>query len=329
MRAVLSSITLMALLISAANTHAISTCQGKFINPLTDICWSCLFPITIGSTKVVSGNHADTKNPNSMVCSCKMGHSTRYGLSMGFWEPISLVDVTRTPFCFVNMAGLKLPAGHFYPKGNARTQVEKKEVFYHVHWYHYPLLSLLKLLTEFTCMEMGDWDLLYLTELDPLWNDDLLSFIISPESMLFANPVAQAACAVDAVAASTKHPIDSLFWCMGAQGSSYPLTGTVLGQSGGVQASTLLAERMAFKLHRFRILPDSDSKKLCRMRHKLIIPKSRYRYQMTYPIASSNEPNGCKPFGHSTAIWGSGREFPYKGEDFGYLIFRKRNCCAL
>ncbi|WP_422822808.1 TraU family protein [Vibrio fluvialis] len=27
-------------------------------------------------------------------------------------------------------------------------------------------------------------------------------------------------------------------------------------------------------------------------------------------------------------MWGAGREFPYKGEDFTYLIWRKRTCCA-
>ncbi|WP_234000704.1 TraU family protein, partial [Erythrobacter sp. HI0019] len=23
-------------------------CTGSFVNPITDICWSCLFPISIG-----------------------------------------------------------------------------------------------------------------------------------------------------------------------------------------------------------------------------------------------------------------------------------------
>jgi conjugal transfer pilus assembly protein TraU len=28
-------------------------------------------------------------------------------------------------------------------------------------------------------------------------------------------------------------------------------------------------------------------------------------------------------------LWGSGKEFPYQGEDFGYLVWRKRSCCLL
>ncbi|MGH6977792.1 MAG: hypothetical protein ACRED4_00630, partial [Brevundimonas sp.] len=24
------------------------TCSGRFVNPITDVCWSCLFPLTLG-----------------------------------------------------------------------------------------------------------------------------------------------------------------------------------------------------------------------------------------------------------------------------------------
>ena len=27
-------------------------CTGKFVNPITDICWSCLFPVSIGGLKI-------------------------------------------------------------------------------------------------------------------------------------------------------------------------------------------------------------------------------------------------------------------------------------
>lgn len=35
----------------------------------------------------------------------------------------------------------------------------------------------------------------------------------------------------------------------------------------------------------------------------------------------------CQPYGRTTIIWGSLREIPETGEDFGYAIFRKRDCC--
>ncbi|KJW06043.1 traU family protein [Orientia tsutsugamushi str. UT144] len=47
---------------------------------------------------------------------------------------------------------------------------------------------------------------------------------------------------------------------------------------------------------------------------------------MTYPIP---ETKSCKSIGQTEATWQAGREFPVNGEDFGYLIWRKRDCCLL
>ncbi|WP_196490274.1 TraU family protein, partial [Erythrobacter donghaensis] len=38
-------------------------CTGKFVNPITDICWSCLFPISIGGLKIWPSSRPDTSNP--------------------------------------------------------------------------------------------------------------------------------------------------------------------------------------------------------------------------------------------------------------------------
>ncbi|MDP2024069.1 MAG: TraU family protein, partial [Hydrogenophaga sp.] len=27
-------------------------------------------------------------------------------------------------------------------------------------------------------------------------------------------------------------------------------------------------------------------------------------------------------------IWGAGKEYPVMGEDFAFMLFRKRNCCV-
>jgi hypothetical protein len=41
-----------------------ANCQGRFVNPLTDICWSCLFPMTIGGANVSGPGFEDTPNPS-------------------------------------------------------------------------------------------------------------------------------------------------------------------------------------------------------------------------------------------------------------------------
>ena len=33
-------------------TAAGPTCSGKFVNPITDVCWSCLFPLSVGALRI-------------------------------------------------------------------------------------------------------------------------------------------------------------------------------------------------------------------------------------------------------------------------------------
>jgi conjugal transfer pilus assembly protein TraU len=48
-------------------------------------------------------------------------------------------------------------------------------------------------------------------------------------------------------------------------------------------------------------------------------------------VCSSDLINGkcCQNLGESSILWGSAKEFPIAGEDFAYLLFRKRNCCMI
>ncbi len=331
------NLILLFILFSVSSAKAI--CHGSFINPITDVCWSCLFPMSIGSMEPFSGSVPDTKNPSSPICSCVAPPLVfrRIGITVGYWEPIALVDVTRHPGCMVNLGGISFPLGSETSAGHAESaNSDINSSFYYVHWYIYPLIYWLSILTDFACLDKAGFDVAYLTELDPTWDDDELAFFINPEVAVFANPVAQAACAADAIKSAVGLPIDTLFWCAGSHGSMYPLDGRVQEHVGGVAASTLLAERMTYKMHRELLLWDSTGKSsdkvdlkeslVCRQYPTPILPKSRYRYQMVSPLPTTGS-RGCFPFGRTTAIWGAGKEFPYKGEDFGYLIWRKRNCC--
>lgn len=306
-----------------------ANCVGKFVNPITDICWSCIFPITIGGMRV-SASGEDTENPRTPICRCPITIPPyiRVGFPISFWEPARLVDVTRTPYCLVSLGGISLMDRGIQGRGSVSNNSgnRMRHSFYHVHWYIYPLIYWLELLTDFICIEKASFDVAYITELDPLWNDDETAFILNPEAVLFGNPIAQAACAADCITASAGFAHDFLFWCAGCQGSLYPFTGTVSGHSGGVQASLLATERMIAKLHREGLLRGYvGADALCDKYPMPIIRKSQYKTQMVYPIPSTIK--GCHPLGRSEALWAMGKEFPYQGEDFGYLIWRKRNCC--
>lgn len=304
------------------------SCQGKFINPITDICWKCLFPISIGSTRVTNSDAPDTPNTGSPVCTCPA--PPRVGVKVGFWEPVRMVDVTRTPFCFVSLGGKKMSLGVNVGKTSVKRDKQgMKSSSYHVHWYISPVIYILNLIMDFVCLEASSFDVGYITELDPTWQDDELAFILNPEAIFFANPVAQMACAADCVSTSAGLPLDPLFWCAGCQGSMYPFSGHVSAHTGGVQASLLLAERFTYKLHRMGILWGSiGDNALCAKYPMPIMVKSQYRAQMTYPRPTTKGKYCCNPYGRTTSFWEAGREFPYKGEDFAYMIWRKRRCCA-
>ena len=323
-----------ALLLCAALPRAAvaQACTGRFVNPLTDVCWECLFPISIGSVGIGSAAGApDTPNPSSPLCYCGTP-IPRIGLSIGLWAPARLIDVSRTPYCFSNLGGLTVDPG--LPAGRGRTGSSGGDgssgSVWHVHYYVYPLLSWIGALLDMACLESGGLDVAWISELDPTWNDEELAFLLNPEAVLFTDLPAQAACAADCTAATTGLPRDELFWCAGCQGGMYPLTGTVSAHVGGVQASLLAAERMVFRLHRLGLaLGTSGSAALCAAYPMPIMKKSQYRWQMSQPVPATSPTSGCNPTGRSSVLWESLRELPVSGENFGYLLFRKRNCCAL
>ena len=152
-------------------------CQGRFVNPITDICWECMFPMSIGNATVSSGSLPDTENPSSPIQFCPVPPPVfqRIGLAIGFWEPFALTDVTRAPFCMVNLGGVSISAGKLGSGGGKRQAADNTGAFYHVHWYKYPLTWWLNIITDLGCLQGGDMDIGYLSELDPTWDDSSLA----------------------------------------------------------------------------------------------------------------------------------------------------------
>lgn len=63
-----------------------------------------MFPISIGSSPVVHGTRVDTDNPSNSICECpgKIAGLPQIGMTIGLWEGIRLIDVTKALFCFEN-----------------------------------------------------------------------------------------------------------------------------------------------------------------------------------------------------------------------------------
>lgn len=305
------------------------SCHGRIPNPVTDIAWAAIFPIKIGGTTIASNGQEDAGSSAPAICTCPIPVPPwfRIGLGISFWEPARVSEVVTTPMCSPILGGTNLGAvGNLIKRGSADTKNENRDGFFHVHWFLFPVTNWMNILTDTVCITPEDFDIAMISELEPTWGDDELAAIFAPEGALFANPIAQAACAADCIAATVGFPLTELFWCAGCQGSVYPLSGNVINHESGIQASLLATQRMHAKLHRAGIAWDMNSPAtMCMPLPLPIINKRSYKTQMMYPI-----PNVlmAHPYGRSEAVWSAGHEFPVAGEDFSYLIWRRRLCCA-
>ncbi|MBA3814167.1 MAG: TraU family protein [Alphaproteobacteria bacterium] len=69
---------------------ASTTCSDRFVNPITNIRWSCLFPISIGPVNISrSGRKIQEISPPTPLHLPKEWY-TRSRHPIGFWEPARL-----------------------------------------------------------------------------------------------------------------------------------------------------------------------------------------------------------------------------------------------
>lgn len=305
-------------------TSALWSCTGTWVNPVTNVAWNCVFPISISGALL--GTDSDTpKEDVGLICCCKKGAVPLVGVPIGFWEPALLVDVTRHPLCFVGLNGLNLSKTI---KGfGPYLHVEGKNAFYHTHIYRYPLFAILGILGNVGCYTERELEIVYLSEFDMTWHDDVLARFLEEDSQMLGSPVMQTSCAADCLAANSGLPIDRMYWCGGCLGSIFPLTGTIVGVGSDVQASALVVHRALFKMHRIGLLKGTVGKDgLCEAYAMHQMRKQQYKLQMVFPVSQNH---ACQPLGRSEMLWGQGRSFPVKGEDFCYLVWRRRDCCVL
>ncbi|MCU6213430.1 TraU family protein, partial [Morganella morganii] len=107
----------------------------------------------IGNVPVFPGIAPDTENPSMPIQICQLGILYRIGLAIGYWEPFALTDVTRSPYCMVNLGGFNLNIGKTGGGTAGQSDKEAPGAFYHVHWYKYPLTYWLNIITSAGCLQ--------------------------------------------------------------------------------------------------------------------------------------------------------------------------------
>jgi conjugal transfer pilus assembly protein TraU len=323
---------LLTFLIFSAGEEAKAVCRASIINLVTDTCWECMFPARIGGVQFGGGDGEAPGGTDPAMCFCPNG--LRLGLNVAFWEHARLIETVKDPFCFPAI-GEQIGGMNRLGGGTNSSAVEATNAFQQVHYYIYPVWSLLNLFGDMPCIEKKPFDIAYISEYDRLWQDDVFSLLINPEAILFGNPVTQLSCMADSAASTVGKPIDPLFWCMGSWGSSYPLSGTTTS-SNPTATNALLASRMIFKLGREGLLrdtavPTTDWGSNCSSEGVLspIMTKSHYKLQVAKPKKGATS----VPIGRSDLIWGSGKNPPFgtasnAPDNFLWIMTRARTCCV-
>lgn len=288
-----------------------------------------IFPIRIGGIPVTPKfGTFDYKTTGQIVCFCPTPFP-RVGITMSFWEPRALMEIVSSPWCFPSIGfdiGL-IPIGGTLYGATDGGGAEREDRTYQMHYIRFIPFAVLNLFTDFICLS-GDnpIDILYITEIDPLWQDDSLSLLLFPEGILLANPITLLACGADAIAATVANrPLDPLFWCAGGWGYMVPATKNE--QTTKVQGSALAVARSLYKLHRSLVLWGSmGDAALCGPYPQPLIRKRQYGIFPIYPVSWKKR----FPIGKDDlAGWGYGKDIPFKNKgNWVYPIYRKRDCCV-
>lgn len=326
--------------VSVVRADLDESCKGSFLDLIKDIRWEGIFPIQLAGVPVKmtitdpasKGLETDPDKLNSIVCVCREGVNLRFGLTVSFWEPSRMIEVTKIPYCFPTL-GMKMsePKKGVLLKSTGKNyrgtqgKAGERGGSGNSHYYFFSVWDILDLFIDIPCLRHEGFDIAYLSEIDPMWNNDLAGFVLNPESVLFGNPVAQAACIADSVSSLVGYPIDSLFWCTGSWGSAYPLAGST-SVDKNIQNSALLAGRTIYREARLGMLWDTGVDECYAMVTPVWI-KSHYKLHMVKPVRGP-----IVSIGRSSILWESGKN-PVLGtrrnspDNFAYLLIKRVKCC--
>jgi conjugal transfer pilus assembly protein TraU len=327
---------LAAGLLRPTSALADTTCPSAFskvftksINTLHNV-----FPIKLGGVTIVNLKDLEDFDDSgaSILCVCKAPPPIfmRVGIPLHMWEPANVIETVQHPWCSPT-AGMNLNLGINKRNIGGETELgvlSSRSASAQVHLIKYPVFFLLGLFVDFVCLTQSGFDFLYVTELDPLWQNDTWASILSPEGQLFANMALQAVCPVDAIAATAGFPINYLFWCAGAWGQIYPFSKNMKSPDY-VQTNAGIAAKFIAKMHREFILWQTTGKQMlrgwCTHFPNPIWKKTQYGLIMIYPQSISKR----QPIGRSILLWTPGLKMrPFDRANFVFFMYRARDCCA-
>lgn len=287
---ILLALSLLGANVAQAQSSGVSgmTCQGDLFNPMSDPDWNYIYPITVMGVR--TGNQAGVPYhyvPPVCVCPGPFGIPS-YGIGITYWEPIYISEIERTPGCMPTLGGMNMLGGSYQKLASESTSATESGAQaanrLQVHWYKYPVFSLLDSFKDSACKTAGGFNLMWMTELDYFWQDDAWGNVLNPEAALFSNPIAQVACAADCAATSLAFPLDPLFWCAGCWGSVYPLTGNGNVGNTEFQRNNLVQAKFLARQHRLGLMMQTiGPTAICFTHPNPVWIKSQYRVNQVGP----------------------------------------------
>ena len=321
---------LLLLAASWATPSQAACTDNTFINPVGDIAWDCIFPISIMGVPLDYGDHPPDKPDSRVICQCPGQGALGIGLGfmVGFWEPARIIETVANAGCFPAL-GLSLDVGGFGLGSNTdgaisnNHSIKQKRGFAQYHYYIFPVWALLELFQDIPCISgEGQFDLAMISEIRPDWTNDLFALQLFPETALMANPATVLACAADALAATGERTIDALYWCQGAWGTTYPATGSNANPDNVIRNAATAGKAMYLQA-RTGLLPDR-AVNFCNATPLPLWVKSHWRIQQTDPVQDKR----CRRIGHPGLLWSAGNNPVGKQDNFAWMLFRKVSCCV-
>lgn len=307
--------------------------SGKLIS---DVCWNCIFPIrVVGFDISGDGGYVPDDAASGGLCVCDgPGGVPSPGFTVGMWQPAYLIETTRTPGCAMSLNGTdlgfdKTALGTSGSGSGGDDAAESDTHFKHYHFYRFPLLAIMDMLTNFPCAYDGatTFDVVGMSEIsDPIWYSDNLAFFANPEVAVVANPIAQMACIADSASVNAgAMPISSLFWCAGSWGSIYPFSGNEDSKHGIIHTMSNQGVKLLATNHRRGFMWGTvGNGALCGGEIKPVFPKQQYKLNMFYPRPETSKSHFI---GASELRWGFAKYVPMSGEDQIVIASRWSDCC--
>lgn len=322
-------LAMLAIAVAQPSAAAAGACRGSIFNPITDTNWNNMFPITVGGISAGGGSNPPLMHMPAL-CMCPGAYGIPVpGIGLTYWEPTYVAEVATVPGCLSTLGGVmalpgfeRLATEKSYSDGNSSGGTVNR---LQIHWYNYPVFSVLNMMSTLGCSSMSGISLATPTEIDPLWQDDLWAAIAFPETALFANPLGQLACVPDVIASAFERPLEMMPWCQGGQSTLYPPTGISRGMNSP-QGTNLqvLAKFMQRSTRMGQLLTTIGPSATCSSSWLPNMIRSQYRLDPIAPVASNQRVTIGKP----EMIWAYTPPINYgTRSDSAFLVWVGRQCC--